>query len=207
MINITNKLVILWDFDGVILNSMPVREYGFIKVLEKYPNTEVDLLLDYHKVNGGLSRYVKFRYFFKEIRKEDVSEEKLNNLAKRYSEIMRKKLVSRNNLILDTINFIKENQLNFSMHIVSGSDNNELNFLCDKLSISQYFKSIEGSPTPKIELVKNLITKYSYRPENICLIGDSINDFEAAKINNIDFYAYNNPDLKSLDAVYIKSFN
>ncbi|SKB36657.1 Phosphoglycolate phosphatase, HAD superfamily [Salegentibacter holothuriorum] len=206
MINIINKLAILWDFDGVILDSMPVREYGFKKVLEKYPTREVNLLLDFHKVNGGLSRYVKFRYFFKEIRKEDVSEEKLSNLAKSYSDIMRKKLVSKNNLILETINFIKENKSNFNMHIVSGSDNNELNFLCDKLIISQYFKSIEGSPTPKIELVRSLIKRYGYAPENICLIGDSMNDFEAANLNSIDFYGYNNPDLKNLNAVYIKSF-
>ena len=37
------------------------------------------------------------------------------------------------------------------------------------------------------------------------MIGDSINDYEAAKSNNIKFYGYNNDDLKSLDS-YIKTF-
>ena len=36
------------------------------------------------------------------------------------------------------------------------------------------------------------------------LIGDSINDFEAAGVNGIGFYAYNNAELKPLSANYIE---
>ncbi|MBZ9631473.1 HAD hydrolase-like protein [Salegentibacter sp. LM13S] len=201
-----DKSVLLWDFDGVILDSMPIREYGFKKVLEKYPNNEVEELLDFHEENAGLSRYVKFRYFFKEIRNEALSEEKLSRLTDSYSEIMREKLCLRKNLISETINYIKKNRHNYTMHIVSGSDENELSYLCNQLSISQYFKSIEGSPTPKIELVRNLIEKFNYTPKELCLIGDSKNDLEAAESNKIDFFGYNNKSLMDKGKNYIISF-
>ncbi len=55
---------ILWDFDGVILDSMPIREYGFRKIFENYDISLVDKLINYHKRNGGLSRYVKIKYFY-----------------------------------------------------------------------------------------------------------------------------------------------
>ena len=58
---------ILWDFDGVILNSIHVRDKGFIEIFKDFDNEKVDLLLQYHKKNGGLSRYVKIRYFFEKI--------------------------------------------------------------------------------------------------------------------------------------------
>lgn len=64
---------IIWDFDGVIVESNHIREKGFRKVLESFPENQVEELLVFHNNNGGLSRYVKFRYFFENIRKEEIS--------------------------------------------------------------------------------------------------------------------------------------
>ena len=55
---------ILWDFDGVILDSMKIRDWGFKEILKKFNKEDVKSLLKYHRENGGLSRYVKIRYFF-----------------------------------------------------------------------------------------------------------------------------------------------
>ncbi|TDN82168.1 phosphoglycolate phosphatase-like HAD superfamily hydrolase [Salegentibacter sp. 24] len=206
MIGFTDKAVILWDFDGVILNSMPVREYGFKQVLEKYPEEQIEQLLAFHRENGGLSRYVKFRYFFEAIRAEALSDEKLKTFTDRYSSIMRNKLCSRENLIAETISFIEQNYKKYTMHIVSGSDGKELRYLCEQLNISQYFKTIWGSPTPKIELVSNLIREFSYDPTKLCLIGDSKNDMEAAASNNLVFYGFNNENLNKEGKKYISSF-
>ncbi len=201
-----NKKVILWDFDGVILDSMEVREMGFTKVLENYPEEQVKLLLEYHKENGGLSRYVKFRYFLEEILNEHVDEKEVAAMANQFSQIMRTFLGSRDQLIHEVINFIRSQYTEFDMHIVSGSDGEELRFLCDKLEISGYFKTIQGSPEPKISLVKNILKQFKYEKSTVCLIGDSINDFDAANQNEIDFYGYNNLELKSKGFNYINSF-
>lgn len=201
-----NKKVILWDFDGVILDSMEVREMGFVKVLGNYPEEQVKLLLKYHKENGGLSRYVKFRYFMEEILYEPLDEKKVAAMANQFSEIMRTSLGSRDQLIHEVINFIRSQFTEFDMHIVSGSDGEELRFLCDKLEISGHFKTIQGSPEPKISLVNNILKQFKYEKSTVCLIGDSINDFDAANQNKIDFYGYNNLELKLKGLNYINSF-
>lgn len=198
---------IIWDFDGVILDSMEVRELGFQKVLSDFPEHQVNLLLDYHNKNGGLSRYVKFRYFFQEIRGESPKEENITRLAEAYSAIMRKKLLSKDKLNKEVLEFIKKNYQFYSMHIVSGSDEKELQFLCESLSISKYFKSIYGSPTSKTENVRNLLAMYSYSRKETCLIGDSINDYDAALENKIYFLGYNNLDLIEKGLYYIHSFS
>ena len=95
--------------------------------------------------------------------------------------------------------------MNYDMHVVSGSDQKELRTICDHLELSTYFKSIHGSPTPKTELVKNLIQDNEYTLQTTCLIGDSINDFEAAKQNEIDFFGYNNNQLVNICS-YISQF-
>lgn len=206
MIEFIGKRNILWDFDGVILDSMDIRSEGFREVLKSYPQAEVEDLVAYHRKNGGLSRYVKFRYFFEKIKGEEVGEEKVQELATQYSAIMRNSLTSPERLIPDVLQFIKSNFEQFQMHIVSGSDGEELRFLCKELHIAHYFISIEGSPTPKIELVKEIMEKNAYLNEETCLIGDSVNDLEAAERNGIEFFGYNNKELRQETENYIESF-
>lgn len=200
------KKIIFWDFDGVLMNSNFVRDKGFELVLSNFPKEEVSKLMDFHRANGGWSRYVKFRHFFEEIRNESVSASKINEFAMKFSEVMLQELINPKLLIQDSMSFVTKHQDKYSMHIVSGSDGNELNKICDGVGIKKLFKSINGSPTPKINLVKDIITLEGYDPEECLLIGDSINDYEAAMANSIDFYGYNNPKLNEVGLNYIQSF-
>jgi HAD superfamily hydrolase (TIGR01549 family) len=186
---------ILWDFDGVILDSMKVRDWGFREIFKSFDNEKVEALLKYHTLNGGLSRYVKIRYFYEEILGKEITENEVLEYAIAFSVLMKKELVNPTNLIQESLQFIKENYKNYSFHIVSGSDGEELRYLCEKMEISSYFMSIEGSPTPKNQLVKDLLKQHNYEVSECVLIGDSINDYEAAKVNNISFMSYNNSEL------------
>ena len=195
--------IILWDFDGVIINSNSVREAGFRDVLSEYPKEQVEKLIDYHNINGGLSRYVKFRYFFEEIRKESITDDMVLVLAQKFSIIMKELLVNPDLLISPVVEFIKEQyNLGKKMHIVSGSDGNELRELCKSLRLDHFFISINGSPTPKTSLVKNIIENGYLSLSEYCLIGDAINDYDASKDNSIKFFGYNNLKLKNLDSYF-----
>jgi phosphoglycolate phosphatase-like HAD superfamily hydrolase len=199
----TEIKVILWDFDGVLMNSNAIRDQGFEQVLAEYPQSQVEELLCFHRRNGGLSRYVKFKYFFEEIRKENISDLQLQEWARKFSIIMMDLLIDPNLIIMETLTFVKSEFHKINMHIVSGSDQIELRHICSKLEIDSYFKSIHGSPTPKNKLVNQLIKGNNYNNDECVLIGDSINDYEAAVANRIKFIGYNNPTIESLSNSYI----
>lgn len=198
---------ILWDFDGVLMDSMAIRDKGFEIVLKEHSAEEVEQLMQFHRNNGGLSRYVKFRYFFEEIKKQEITEEEVKNYAQQFSEVMLKSLVDHELLIRDALIFVQQNHEVHNMHIVSGSDQNELRHICAELEIDKYFKSIHGSPTPKKQLVKDLLVQSGYKKTETVLIGDSINDYEAAVENGISFYGYNNLRLKETGSPYIGKFS
>lgn len=206
MTNFSGYSYILWDFDGVLMDSMPTRDLGFEKVLSSYPRHELEQLLAFHRQNGGLSRYVKFRYFFEHIRNESITEDKVLELATEFSAVMRRELLNEKLLIQDSIEFVRKYHDKFKMHIVSGSDGNELRYLCETLGLSQYFISIHGSPTPKKELVGKLLEDYGIAPRDAVFIGDSTNDYDAAHLHKIDFVAYNNPLLKGYGIGYVDAF-
>ena len=206
--NILEKYrVILWDFDGVIIDSNEVRELGFTESLSEFSSQQVEQLLEYHRINGGLSRYNKFRYFFEEILGETVTEKVVQDFARKFSQVVLNRLINPSLLLSDSIAFISEFHSRIQMHVVSGSDGEELRQICSALGISKYFRSINGSPTPKIELVSNLLQSYELEASDVCLIGDSINDYEAAIENGIQFYGYNNSELKGSHGEYITSFD
>jgi HAD superfamily hydrolase (TIGR01549 family) len=197
---------ILFDFDGVILDSMPIRDYGFKKIFEDFDDNLVNKLLEYHNQNGGLSRYVKIKYFYNKLLKQEILEEKIINYADNFSKIMKRELVDKRYLIADTLKFIKENYEKYNLHIVSGSDEKELKYLCRELGIDSFFQSINGSPTHKNKLVEDVLVINKYMESETILIGDSINDYEAAKTNNLNFYGFNNDNLVGVSKKYIENY-
>jgi phosphoglycolate phosphatase-like HAD superfamily hydrolase len=198
--------VILWDFDGVIIDSNSVREFGFREVLKEFDPEQVEQLIDFHNANGGWSRYVKFRYFYEEILKCPISESQVQELANIFSSIMVESLPNRELLIEETVRFIQEMySQGKQMHIVSGSDCKELISLCEQLELSKYFLSINGSPTPKSALVKAIIDNGDILASQYCLIGDAVNDYDAANQNDIQFFGYNNEELKKYGN-YVEKF-
>lgn len=196
---------IIFDFDGVILDSVPTKTEGFKKLFQEFPTELVDKLIEYHAQNGGISRYKKIRYFFNELINQDISEDEVLNYANMYSQITKKELTNQKYIIEDTVNFIKQNHKKYNMHIASGADENDLRYICENLDLSQYFLSINGSPKIKSDIVKTILEFNNYKNEETILIGDSLNDYEASSENDIEFYGYNNCDLKKFK--YIESFH
>lgn len=198
---------ILFDFDGVILDSIKLKGDGFVELFKEYDKQYQDAIFKHHMENRGVSRFVKVRYFFEELVKEDVSQEKVDQYLEKYSQIMTKMLSKKENLIMDTLQYIENNYKRYNLHVVSAAEHNELNQLCNDLDLKKYFITINGSPTLKSQLVENIFLEFGYNKDETCLIGDSINDLKAANDNNIEFYGYNNLDLKEIAKNYIDSFD
>ena len=197
---------IIFDFDGVILDSMEIKANGLRRLLEGYPEDAVEALVDYHLENGGVSRYYKIRYFFEELLGEEITQEEVYSMADEFSEAMKIELNDRSYLIEDTVEFIENNHEEFNLHIASGADEGELKFICNEMDLAHFFITIQGSPIPKEELVKDILEEYGYEKEKTILIGDSKNDYEAAKANGISFAGFNNEDLLNYPEFYIETF-
>jgi phosphoglycolate phosphatase-like HAD superfamily hydrolase len=202
---VKNIKAIIWDFDGVILMSEMIRQKGFRILFEDFKPEQIERLIDFHKENGGLSRYVKIRYFYEDILGSDISEDEVMELAGKFSVIMRNELTNPELLNQEWLQLMKSVGNKLDHYIASGSDQEELRFLCSKLGIRDFFKGIFGSPVAKIENV-GAIMKHNYLGEGeVVLIGDAYNDYEAATKNDIQFLGYNNESLRPHGHAYLKS--
>ena len=54
---------IIYDFDGVICDSVNVKTEAFAKIYSEYGHSIVSKVVDYHNLHGGISRYEKIQVF------------------------------------------------------------------------------------------------------------------------------------------------
>ncbi len=55
---------LIFDCDGIILNSNKIKTDAFKEVVSHYGDKVAEELVNFHVMNGGISRYEKFNYFF-----------------------------------------------------------------------------------------------------------------------------------------------
>lgn len=201
--NINN---LIFDFDGVILNSDKIRTDAYRYIFSNFDDLVVNKIIEYHQLYTGLSRYEKINYFYNEILIQNVSRETVTELAQRYSNFCLEK-INESHLIEPVIEFIKRYSNQLNLHIASGSDDFELKLLVKKFKLNRYFKSVHGSPEIKKIIVKNIIENNDYKLSNTALIGDSIVDYEASKYNDIIFFGFNNKDFKKLEINYLNQMD
>lgn len=202
-----NDPIFFMDFDGVLFDSVEIKGKAFAHLMRGYSQRAIDRLLAYHYANGGVSRYDKINWFYKEVLGKKVDSDLLERNVVEYGDFMKKTLFNKELIIDDSLNFVKQNFERYAFYITSGADNKELNSLCKFLNIESMFISINGSPEPKKQIISRLIEEDSLRRETIVMVGDSINDYDAALDNGIRFFGYNNEQLCHLGSGYLDTFN
>ena len=83
-----NYATVLFDCDGVILDSNRLKTEAFYKVGLKYGSVAATTLVKYHQENGGISRYQKFDYFLRTIVQVTPTEALLSLLLKDYQKLV-----------------------------------------------------------------------------------------------------------------------
>jgi len=177
---------IIFDFDGVLVESNEIRFNGFRKLFKDYPLHQIEKLVRYSKANGGVSRYKKIKYFFNVIRQQPISDDAVLHWASQYSELVAQD-VSEAQPVKGSLEFLEKYFNHFNFAIVSGSDQKELRIICEKRGIDHFFKIILGSPTEKKDNIASLLLELNWELDKSLYVGDSNNDWEAAKANKLDF--------------------
>ncbi len=177
---------IIFDFDGVLVESNSIRIEGFRKLFKSYPENQVAHLVSYVTGNGGVSRYKKIEYFLKNFSNEFFDEETVSQLAIEYSCLVKQKVIEAQ-AVKGSLGFLREFSPSYDFAIVSGSDQEELQDVCRKRGIHHFFSSILGSPREKSNNITDLILDSGWDRRFVLYVGDSKNDLDAARAGGIDF--------------------
>lgn len=190
---ITNYLTLVFDCDGVILNSNSVKTNAFYKAALPYGQAAAQALVHHHTTNGGISRYLKFEYFLNNIVPKlasNITGPNLHELLKAYAENVINGLLTCD--IAPGLHSLRDRTPNTRWLIVSGGDQNELQEIFEKRNLSGLFDGgIYGSPDTK-ETILTRELKNGNITQPALFLGDSQYDYKAANSAKLDFVFLSN---------------
>ncbi len=188
MLKIKEYKSIVFDCDGVILNSNNIKTRAFRVASDSFGHDASISLEDYHLKNGGVSRYAKFDHFLTSIVPINCKKEKasyLKRMLKIYSEETEKGLIDSE--ITDGLHSLRDKTKNSSWSIVSGGDQDQLHSIFTKKEIIHLFNGgIFGSPDTKDEILNRELIRESIKLPALFL-GDSALDHQVSVSNGLDF--------------------
>jgi len=178
---------IIFDCDGVILESVAVKTRAFARLAEPFGAEAADALVHFHEQHGGVSRYKKFEWLYREVLKRELGREELENLGRRFAEIVFEELC-RCPLVPGVEDVLRRRFGQTPMYVCSGAPHEELNDILRRRGLHRYFTGIYGSPPGKAELLREILRLAGTDPASAVMVGDSTTDRDAAEAAGTQFY-------------------
>jgi phosphoglycolate phosphatase-like HAD superfamily hydrolase len=180
--------VICFDFDGVIVESIDVKTQAFQQIYQEYGQDVVDKVTRHHALNGGLSRFEKFKYYHLAFLGKQLTESEVNELAATFSTLVERR-VAESGLVPGVIAFLEEQVTKRPLYIISATPEEELKRIVATKQLTHYFKGVFGAPKNKADVIANILKWENVSASNVLMIGDAAVDYEAAFVNQADFLA------------------
>lgn len=183
---------IIFDFDGVLAESVDIKTKAFKRLFESEGKDIADKVEQYHLAHTGVSRFDKFRYFYKNFLMRELTEDTFKELCDRFSKLVVEEVVNAS-YVEGAKEFLVENKDRFTFFITSATPQQEIERIVKKRDMAQFFKAVYGSPRKKEDAVGEIISHNNLSPSEVVYIGDAISDLKAARKNSIYFIARTYP--------------
>ena len=176
---------VVWDFDGVIKESVSVKTNAFYVLFLPYGEELAARICAHHLQHSGVSRYEKLKLYLHWSGFRVTSA-----LIDQFADMFAEKVVTsviRSDWTPGVLDYIHQNWRNKKFIICSATPQGELQYICEEINISRMFHALIGSPTSKSEGIENFLSVNPSLITSTVMIGDAVADIEAARASNVGF--------------------
>lgn len=170
---------IIFDFDGVIIESLDYKAQAFAELFCDYPE-HVDKIIKYHLANGGVSRFEKIEYIHREILGQSLSSIKKHELLDRFAKLVIPKMITCP-FVYGAEAFLKKYSKLKPLYVVSGTPHEEICEIVKMRGLDRHFNGVYGSPTSKAVHNAQILRNSGLLPREILFVGDAMEDYKGAE--------------------------
>ena len=177
--------VLVFDFDGVLLESVDVKDEAF---RELFPDTTAEqrqAVYDFHRATPGIHRRVKVGRILTEVLNRPADEATVDSALERFREIVWERLM--NCPEVPGVRAFLEAHDHLPKYVVSAAPHEELRELARARGFTRYFRDVLGSPPGKAELLGWILQQEGVAPSDTTMYGDKLADFRAAEDVGVHF--------------------
>jgi phosphoglycolate phosphatase-like HAD superfamily hydrolase len=176
---------IVFDCDGVILDSNRIKTDAFRSVALRYGADEAEALVQFHVQHGGVSRYRKFEHLLANILGRVDNEKEVQTLASAYGECVYRELLQCE--IAPGLHELRKATADQAWMVVSGGDEVELRRVFAARGLDVLFeRGVHGSPATKDVILQRELSAVNLELPAL-FVGDSRYDHEAAQRAGLQF--------------------
>jgi len=177
--------VIILDFDGTLIESVGIKDQAFKELFKDYPE-HLNEIISYHLSHNATIRYDKFKYINEKILGQPYTKEIEKKMSEEFSHYVFEHIL-RCPYVQGAIEFLDYFYSKIPLYIVSVNPAWELARILDARELRKYFKKIYANPGSKTEAIRDIIKNENLSKRELVFIGDTIEDYQAAKASSIFF--------------------
>ena len=176
---------VIFDFDGVILESANIKTEAFLALFAHYPEHR-DAIREYHVRNVGISRFRKFQWIYAELLKTPLGEAESTRLGDAFSRIVLEEIL-KCPFVPGARELLKDLRCQSRLFVASGTPQDELEHIIEQRGLAPYFTEVWGTPALKADILSSILSRHEIPRDEVVFIGDGESDYSAAKQTGIPF--------------------
>lgn len=177
---------IFFDFDGVVAESVNAKTEAFRELYLPYGEVIADKVVEHHINHGGVSRYEKFKIYHNQFLNTEISEEEVQNLAGKFSNLVLDKVINSEQ-VKGCNDFFDQYSKSLNFWIITGTPTDEMKIIAKSRGIEKHFIGIHGSPKNKRYWTEHIIKEHNLKREETLFLGDATTDYDAALFSSLHF--------------------
>ena len=186
---------VVFDFDGVILESADVKTDAFCELYAEHGPEVVQKVRAHHLANVGISRFKKFAWIAEHVLGQPLTDHASAALGDRFSELALAKVLAAPFVPGAEAALGALGGLGLPLFVASGTPEDELRLIVERRGLSPVFRETHGTPREKPEILRDLLARLALAPDQLLFIGDGMSDYKAARAAGVEFLARDTPPL------------
>lgn len=176
----------IFDCDGVLFDSNRIKSDSFAATIRNESAADIAAFLEFHAAHGGVSRYEKFNWFYRDHLGRQNWQDLARDAAATFARTVEDNLMNASEVpgARALLESLKARSIN--CFVVSGGAHDEVIRLIERRGLEPYFVRVLGSPATKEAHLAQLQTEGLLELPGV-FFGDASSDFQAAQSFGLDF--------------------
>jgi phosphoglycolate phosphatase-like HAD superfamily hydrolase len=178
-------VLVFWDFDGVIKDSVEVKTQTFFPLFEPFGSVVAEKVRKHHEAHGGMSRYEKLPIYLQWAGLEP-NQSTVSEYCEQFSQRVLQGVIDAP-WVAGVERYLRSNSNQQAFILVSATPQDELEHILHVLDLTKCFAEVYGAPIPKRDAIGKTLLASGLDTRDCLMIGDAQSDLDAAEANQVPF--------------------
>ncbi len=177
---------ILFDFDGVLVESMDVKIDAFRRLYAPHGAAVADRAVAHYVSHTGINRGIRIRACHRTLLGRELTDAEVEALSGRFGALVEDRVVACP-WVPGARALLERWDRTLPLFVVSATPAAELARILDRRDMTRYFVAAHGSPPDKTTVIGRILEAHAWTPERVLMVGDGLADQRAAAAHGVSF--------------------